>query len=60
MDSLGSLALATDEPEDDFLNKIPETRKTKIITNVLIIYFLYYLIFYRKCGNILSFKLCIN
>lgn len=34
MDSLGSLALATDEPEDDFLNKSPETRKTKIITNV--------------------------
>lgn len=34
MDSIGSLALATDEPEDDYLNKTPETKKTKIITNV--------------------------
>ena len=49
MDTLASLALATEPPHENLLNRKPHNRNDYIISKVLY-YFL--ILFFRKCLNI--------
>ena len=59
MDTLASLALATEAPEMSLLKRKPHNKSDHMISKVIIIYVLMVNCI-RKCSNILSVKLSTN
>ncbi|XJO77087.1 hypothetical protein BDV3_001720 [Batrachochytrium dendrobatidis] len=57
MDSFGALALASDEPDDDILNKPPQSRKHSIISVSMIEYIFVQTIYQVVCLLVLLFMI---